>query len=196
MQMETWDDLLTRRQRSVSTMAGKPMFESVVSTVDGNLQTDTVIYPAKTWITRTPGFSAGKGQTATQFAQNYRDEVAQGYYKIVGHDRIDGRDTVELRHTVSMSMGTMTTDLWVDAFTYLPVRQRSSMSGMPSVSEVVYDWLPRTAENLVNLALVVPDGFKHQTQTPPSSCSGGGWLHIFADNSPVTCSGHITLGHS
>jgi hypothetical protein len=173
----------------------------VSGNVNGKLQINTIFYPAKTWTTFSPGFPVGGSQTAAQVAQRYRDGVAQGLYKIVGHDQIDGHDTVQLRHAISMPIGTttrtMTTDLWVDVLTYLPVRQRSSMSGMPSTSEVAYDWLPRTAENLVNLVLVVPDGFKHQTQTPSSNCSSGGsWLTIHPDNSPVFCSGQILLGHS
>jgi hypothetical protein len=199
MQMQMWNDLLTGRHRSVTELGGKPFIETVSSTVDGQVQLDLVSYVTKTWTTFTPGFPGSKGETAAAFAQRYRDGVAHGMYTIVGHDQIDGHDTVRLRHTMTMSTGTLTTDLWVDAFTYLPVRQRSSLSGMPSTSEMSYEWLPRTAENLVNLVLVVPDGFKHvQGQTGSSSCSSssGSWLTVHLGSSVTTCSSQIIVGHS
>jgi hypothetical protein len=202
---ESWTDVSTGQRRSISTKDGRPTIENVFSSVDGKAHIDTVFYVTKTWITNIPGFPAGDGQTVTQYAQSYRDQVARGMYKIVGHDRIRGHETVQLERTLSMTMqpglNTITTDLWVDTLTYLPVRQRSSMSASSSVQEIAYDWLPRTPENLVNLALVVPDGFRHQLQGPANCSTGGGsltgsWLSIHQDNSPVICSGHITLGHS
>ena len=74
-----------------------------------------------------------------------------------GHERVRGHDTIHLRASQS-------DNLWVNANTYLPVRERS-----PAVGEIDTDWLPRTAANLARFKLAVPAGFTHLVRQLPVS---------------------------
>jgi hypothetical protein len=201
LRTESWTDLTTGRRRSVTTREGRPFVQNVMGFEGGGLRSDTVSYDARIWTTSLRAVPAPKGETVAQLGQRYRDVAARGVYDEVGHAQVDGRDTIHLRRSlrVDSSLGrrTLVTDLWLDALSYPPVRQRSSTHGTPSAVEQNYDWLPRTQANLAKLELVVPDGFKHKRQSSAGcSSSGVSWLVIHVDNVPSLCTGSIVVGHS
>jgi hypothetical protein len=177
--MEGWSDLQTGRRRTVSYSHGRLMTEFATSVGDdGKLRVDIVFYVPRTWTTFFPDHTY-KPETMAEYAQHYRNSVTAGIYKNLGHDQVDDRDTLHLQRHASfdtpIGTHTVTTDLWLDALTYLPVRQRSSSSGTPGgtrISETDYDWLPRTADNLLKLEFIAPDGFKHIKGTTSTSSSG------------------------
>jgi hypothetical protein len=143
---------------------------------DGTVRLETVVYSAHMWTTFTTGMKA-RSETLAEYAEHYRTGVT-AIYKNLGHDQLGGRDTLHLQRHASFDtpMGTraFTNDLWVDALTYLPVRQRNSTSGTGGQMSVTdYDWLPRTPENLLKLELVVPDGFKHTKGATNGTFSSG-----------------------
>ncbi len=194
MRIESWFDVSTGQHRSLTTLAGKPCTESVFSTADGKVQFDIVSYSSRTWTTFSSGFPGPRGETLAEYAQHYRDAVSRGFWTVVGNESLFGGTDVHLRRSSTMTVGnyspTNTTDLWLDAFTYLPVRQQNKTTGVPGgphTSEIAYDWLPRTPENLVNLVLVVPDGFKHTKGTVNSSSSS---------SSGAFTATQVLIGHS
>jgi hypothetical protein len=77
--------------------------------------------------------------------------------------RVQMRDPA-LKQTTNLAV-TVTTTLWVDPASYLPVRwaQDGKVTGrkgivVPSVNQDV-EWLPPTGANLVQLTVPIPSGF-------------------------------------
>jgi hypothetical protein len=78
----------------------------------------------------------------------------------------------------------LTRCLWVDAQTYLPLRQTLNFGGFTSVQkgtvservQVVradYQYLAPTAANLAKLTVPIPPGFRRTAQLPPNATDGG-----------------------
>jgi hypothetical protein len=105
-------------------------------------------------------------------AAGIRAEIANGQFKVVGSTELLGRRAVELEINVppdnEAPPHVTAARLWVDATTYLPMRQYLRMSnGEQNVAD--YTFLPPTAENLANLRPEVPPGY---TQVSPADLSG------------------------
>ncbi len=190
-----WLDLATGKLRSVSYgLDGSIEFESVAGTAGGALRIDMVIYPESVWTTTTSP-DIGASSHRSDVAGSFRRMVADGVFTLVGRETIDGENVLDLRHQVTMPAGNgpipapvalreLTTDLWVDASTYLPVRQ-TTRNGTGVVTQTsTYTFVPRTAANLANLNLVVPPGFTHQTASTGSSGS------VSISTGSVTLGGH------
>jgi hypothetical protein len=104
-----------------------------------------------------------------------RDQVASGGFTVAGTTSLNGRKAVEL--TWSRSFGrrrTVTTTLWVDARTYLPLRSAATMrvraAGLHDVlletDTMVYQILPAIPGNLDLLAPPIPAGFTRTATSP------------------------------
>jgi hypothetical protein len=148
--------------------AGHPI-SAVVSTVtkDGSFHAVAIDYRAKTWTTQTysappTGGPAPLAQTPAQNADRLRAAQAAGAEELVGTAVIDGQQTIELQ------AGTVATGeelTWVDASTYLPVRELDTAPGQSSTGDQAiqtYDqWLPASAANLhlITAAAAIPPGF-------------------------------------
>jgi hypothetical protein len=82
---------------------------------------------------------------------------------------LNGRAAIEFT-TKSMSSkdGWLIDTLWVDASTYLPLRQISDIGspGFDTVGTSYYQYLPATPANLAKLTPPIPAGFKQITPTP------------------------------
>ena len=105
-------------------------------------------------------------------AAGIRAEIANGQFKVVGSTELLGRQAVELEINVppdnEAPPHVTAARLWVDATTYLPMRQYLRMSnGEQNVTD--YTFLPPTAENLANLRPVIPPGY---TQVSPADLFG------------------------
>ena len=97
-------------------------------------------------------------------AAGIRAEIASGQFKVIGPTELHGQQAVELQINVPPSNEApphvTTARLWVDATTYLPMRQYLRMSnGQQNVTD--YTFLPPTAENLAKLRPVIPAGYTH-----------------------------------
>lgn len=108
------------------------------------------------------------------------DQVASKPWKVTGRATVDGHQAIEL--TWSDGDGG-TSRLWVDASTYLPLREESSYqqtdsSGKTTQATVTtrddYELLPATAANLAKLRPPVPAGFRRTaTQVLPAENGHG-----------------------
>ena len=104
----------------------------------------------------------------TPDAAGIRAEIAGGRFKVVGSTRLHGRKAVELAIDVPPNNESpphvTAARLWVDATTYLPMRQYLRMSnGEQNVTG--YTFLPPTAENLAKLRPVIPAGYTRAGRT-------------------------------
>ena len=95
-------------------------------------------------------------------AAGIRAEIANGQFTVVGRTELHGRQAIELKINVPPSNEapphTTAERLWVNATTYLPMRQYQRMSnGQRSVFDYVS--LPPTPENLAKLRPVIPAGY-------------------------------------
>jgi hypothetical protein len=98
-------------------------------------------------------------------AAGLRHQLATGQFKIIRRGVVDGRKAIELGLTglSSSRAGLHATAalLWVDAASYLPLREVLRFStGRVDVSD--YRFLPPTAANLAKLRPVIPPGY-HRT---------------------------------
>ena len=110
--------------------------------------------------------------TESNVVDELRRLVSTREWVVVGRETIDGIPTIHLRqegqgYTSNGATGTTTNDLWVDASTYYPVKETSIIGGPTNNVGIAItsqdELIPRTSENLADLTLVVPTGFRHRT---------------------------------
>ena len=109
----------------------------------------------------TLGLSAGAAQI--------RRQVAKGLFEIIRRGVLNGHKAIELGLALPPGHGAglhvTAARLWVDAATYLPMRQVLRFSdGKQDTTD--YRFLPPTAANLAKLRPVIPAGY-HQTRLLP-----------------------------
>jgi hypothetical protein len=102
-------------------------------------------------------------------AAGIRHQLANGQFKILRRGIVDGHKAIELGLTGLSSRKTglhATADrLWVDAASYLPLRQVLRFStGRQDVTD--YRFLPPTAANIAKLRPVIPAGYHRTTRLP------------------------------
>ena len=95
-------------------------------------------------------------------AAGIRAEIANGQFTVVGRTELHGQQAIELKINVPPNNEapphTTAERLWVNATTYLPMRDDQRMSnGQQSVFDYVF--LPPTPENLAKLRPVIPAGY-------------------------------------
>jgi hypothetical protein len=85
--------------------------------------------------------------------------IDEGRMELIGPERVGDEDTHHLR--LFATVRGYQIDLWVDATSYLPVRETTTViGGSPEpVMTSEYDWLPRNEENLAKLVLTPPPDF-------------------------------------
>jgi hypothetical protein len=147
--------------------AGNPIHAYVSNDVHGQDTVVSVDYAAHTWSTTTysdapAGGSAPLPQSPQQGASQLRADQASGKATVLGLTTVDGQNALELKEG-SLAAGEQLT--WVDASTYLPIRELDTAPGQPLSSDeniqADYQWLPATAANLalVTPATAIPAGF-------------------------------------
>jgi hypothetical protein len=104
-------------------------------------------------------------------------DIKHENWTVIGHTKLDGHDAIEL----SWADAGATSHLWVDASTYLPLREVANVPvGGPgkmitTTDETDYELLPATPANLALLAAPIPAGFTQTaTQVLPESGPGLG----------------------
>ncbi|MFI7680765.1 hypothetical protein [Actinophytocola sp. NPDC049390] len=92
-------------------------------------------------------------------ADALKKAIDEGRMELVGAETIGDKETHHLR--LFANRRGYQIDLWVDATSYLPVRQTSTVIDGPEkpVMTSDYDWLPRDEENLAKLELTPPPDF-------------------------------------
>ena len=97
-------------------------------------------------------------------AAGIRAEIANGQFTVVGQTELDGQQAVELQINVPPNdeapPHVTVARLWVDATTYLPMREYRRMSnGQQNVTD--YTFLPPTPQNLAKLRPEIPAGYAY-----------------------------------
>lgn len=96
-------------------------------------------------------------------AEALRTALDDGTLKLIGSERVNGRDTHHIR--LEYATRGYQLDMWVDAESYLPIKESSTVSEGPGQAEdspvltASYEWLPRTQENLNKVELTPPADF-------------------------------------
>ena len=160
---ESWSDRSDPfHSRTKYTHNGVPVYD--IQQNDGGPSERVVDYPTRSWYQTGPVPSmSGHGQLLGWTPDVVRKLLSVKGLTLVGHETIDGRDTLHLaRHDIAPIPG----DLWIDPTTYLIVRSSNPLATTD------YQWLPRNAASLAQLVPVVPPGFTLRGQppeTPPGS---------------------------
>jgi hypothetical protein len=141
----------------------------------------TVNYSRRTWMSRRTRQNA-----IVSLADNpalLRHEVALGLWSVARHLELDGRPALELVWKPAPApdawpagspgeRGELRRTLWVDAHSYLPLRQRIQLAGATDgpVYGITADYrlLPPTSANLAQLRPAIPAGFTG-THGPPGA---------------------------
>lgn len=92
-------------------------------------------------------------------ADALKKAIDEGRMELIGTETIGDKETHHLR--LFATIRGYQIDLWVDATSYLPVRQTSTILDGPKEPVLTsdYDWLPRDEENLAKLELTPPPDF-------------------------------------
>lgn len=177
---ETWTDRSTRRYRldNYSTLVQPdgtdtdtrtprtgPMHrtQSIAGTgAPGDVRYTVVDWELRTWSTNHDDSIVLEGEVPDILDPDaLRTAIDEGRMEMIGPERVGDRDTHHLR--LFATRRGYQIDLWVDAATYLPVRETSIVLGEDAPAKPVmtndYTWLPRSAENLAKLDLVAPPDF-------------------------------------
>lgn len=142
--------------------AGKPISASILTTTGGQIESTLIDYGSRTWATlETAAPNAEEPGPAPAPAGPVADlqELTASGMRVVGRPTVDGAEAIELR---SELRGTLT--LWVDAHSYLPIREASTEAGGNPANPTItneYTWAPATAKTLSALdgMFAVPAGF-------------------------------------
>jgi hypothetical protein len=102
-------------------------------------------------------------------AAGIRHQLATGRFKIIKRTVVDGHKAIELGMTglnpSKTGLHTTADLLWVDAASYLPLREVLSFStGRQDIAD--FKFLPPAAANLAKLRIVIPPGY-HRTWLRP-----------------------------
>jgi hypothetical protein len=130
-----------------------------------------VVYATKTWSKqRTSSFPLSTGLSPSLI----KNQIASGDFALAGQGRADGRQALKLTWLTRFGSVKTTTDLWVDARTYQPLRDSSTMRvALRNREETLqtqttdFRILAATPANLRLLSPPIPPGFT-RTATPRS----------------------------
>jgi hypothetical protein len=103
-----------------------------------------------------------------------REEIASGRFTVLGPVSLDGRQAIKVTWSTSLGRATtLTTTLWVDAQTYLPLRSVTTDRAEAGARDVLlstdttdYQTLPATPANLDLLTPPIPPGFTRTATSP------------------------------
>lgn len=166
---ESWSSATSPTTRSeVLGAAGNPVSGDLLTVSAKQTTAVHINYENRTWSTRTYPFGSSSSSTAPAPLPETPDQIAAQLQAavrtgvtVVGTGTVDGQQAVELRDAVradgSIPAGVITT--WVDATTYLPIREVDTSSGHSQTTD--YRWLPDTPANrqLLTTAAAIPAGF-------------------------------------
>lgn len=189
-----YTDVATQQQRIVSSLrdsAGQPYFQ-ITDVIKGDVWTDTTfdnqhrVYAILTASTKDHDPFGAAGLTISSFlplqtqsdpAAAFQAALKQGIITVTGHQKLGGGNTILIRvkrfgREKALAAGMPTpapsSEIWVDATTYLVVQTKtfkasgpwsppSKTKWTPFITRV--SWLPATPENLAKLTVTPPPGF-------------------------------------
>ncbi|HEY7143339.1 MAG TPA: hypothetical protein VH637_03760 [Streptosporangiaceae bacterium] len=168
-------DLGSGATRTTFTAPDGTIQEDDAATGTGDSATTTIVdYAVRAWWTiRNEGGSDLTGSTGPSL----RQQLAGGALAIVGDDTVDGQRAIHLRYTSrtftvnGKKYGVDTSDVWVSASTFLPIRE----TGTDGRWTATMTWSPQPPTH-AELTPVPPAGFAHRHGPPPSLLQTGGGL--------------------
>lgn len=111
-----------------------------------------------------PGMRPSTGALPATVARDLRTAISCGALRVAGRQRLDGISAIELRSTPKSPVNET---VWASASSYLPLRVMVRMTpGQPITGQMVeqqtanISWLPPTTQNLAQLAVPAPAGFR------------------------------------
>jgi hypothetical protein len=108
-----------------------------------------------------PGLSAGAQPSAV--ASALRAAISCGTLAQAGRQRVHGTEAIEL---TTRQDSLISETIWVSPATYLPVRVVVRLPGMAALQRTAdITWLRPTAQNLANLTVPIPAGFRPVPRT-------------------------------
>ena len=109
-----------------------------------------------------PGIGSYGSSLPSTVATELRTAVSCGTLEVAGRQQVNGAEAIELK---SRPNSLIAEAIWVSPGSYLPVRvDIRSTPGGPGVHQTAnIAWLPPTAQNLANLTVPVPAGFRQVT---------------------------------
>lgn len=147
-----WFDLANDDLRTDDYAGGRLQLRSyVVGTRQVNVD-----YTTRTWSSSPPGSVVIGGFGLTRKA--IERDLDNGTFALVGRTTVDGARALLL----TGGSGGEVERLWIDASTYLPLRQTLS-SGHRVTSSITYSWHRATPELRAKLAVTIPPGFTKTT---------------------------------
>lgn len=154
-----WVDLASGACRTDVSLNG----QRISTLFDENGSAVSIDYGKRQWWTE-----GSRGVTCAPLTpQAIEQGMATGRYTVAGHTTLDGQPAIELVSTAT-STGphpvAMTTTLWVNATTYLPIQSTSTEH---LTEHTVFTWLPATAANTSVLEVTEPPGFQQVAAPPP-----------------------------
>jgi hypothetical protein len=174
-----WSDAATGRRRyDTIAPSGQRRTTALISTSDPTVVID---YENHTWWsyparvvsppTLKPGGGGDQAPLSVESPEEIRKALDTGRLELLGTERIGDRETLHVRLTGLPAP--ITVELWVDATTYLPVREDVTKDGAGhGVTD--YTWLPRTPENLAAFDVAPPAGFAHRDRAIEPTPTGTG----------------------
>jgi len=184
-----YTDVATQQQRIVSALrdsAGQPYYE-ITTTVGGGAYTETDIdYQSDVYSTfTTSSLDAGSQVTLSSFlplqgnsnpAVAFQQALEAGIITVVGHQSLNGRDTILIRVNPVNKPGAPLqfppSSIWLDASTYLVVQTEHFVPDLqggsgPSATGGKVSW--RAIVNQVSWLSPTPQNLAQLTVTPPAS---------------------------
>ena len=195
-----YTDVANQQQRytaGIRASNGQPYFEWSDIIKDGTWTETMVVNQGRVYSVETEAASGSDAGSISAFlplqAQSnpvaaFNTALRQGLVKVVGHQELDGRDTILLRvnreatrcekpgHPAiaksNCSNGEPVStqpppddEVWIDASTYLVVQTKNYKPSPPAVNgtwpsfTTTVNWLPPTPANLANLSSTPPSGY-------------------------------------
>ena len=165
LRAESWDDPAHLRAAGVAYDDSGAVYarNGFVYTGD-SARIETANLTTGQWDSLVQKFPPGRhperitGPGSQYLPDTIRMQLADGLLVVIGHETLDGRDTIHLKQHLPAGIPAefVPSDIWVDASTYLPIREveHNALTGTDTV--IHFEWLPDTSENLAKTVFKAP----------------------------------------
>src|SRR5580658_3276367 len=174
-----WYDQTTSRSTiEWFNQSGQLKNEAVLLPQGRTFHVTYINFPQKSWVRYTYSRpivpSGGQEFRSLPFDRaGFQAAIVAGKAVIVGYQRVDGTDTIELRITAAATAPDRLTYMWIGRATYLPVRISIASTDPHRVVSEDITWLERSQRNLSRFTASIPAGFLQVQHSLPGGSGGG-----------------------